>query len=103
MSRTKLFLENFFAYGFINVLNKIIPLLLLPVITRMLSDPSDFGIYDMYNLIIGFGSPLAMLGMYDAMFREFFEKDDQQYRYNVTSTANRIVLEIGRASCRERV
>lgn len=92
MSRIKLFLENFFAYGFINVLNKIIPLLLLPVITRMLTDPSDFGVYDMYNLIIGFGSPLAMLGMYDAMFREFFEKDDEQYRYNVTSTANRIVL-----------
>lgn len=92
MSRTKLFLENFFAYGFINVLNKIIPLLLLPVITRMLTDPSDFGVYDMYNLTIGFGTPLAMLGMYDAMFREFFEKDDEQYRYNVTSTANRIVL-----------
>jgi len=92
LSRTKLFLENFFAYGFINVLNKIIPILLLPVITRMLTDPSDFGVYDMYNLIIGFGSPLAMLGMYDAMFREFFEKDDEQYRYNVTSTANRIVL-----------
>lgn len=92
MSRTKLFLENFFAYGFINVLDKIIPLLLLPVVTRLLTDPSDFGVYDMYNLIIGFGSPLAMLGMYDAMFREFFEKDDEQYRYNVTSTANRIVL-----------
>ena len=92
MSRAKLFLENFFAYGFINVLNKVIPFLLLPVITRMLSDPSDFGVYDMYNTIVGFGSPLAMLGMYDAMFREYFEKDDQEYRYNVTTTANRIIM-----------
>lgn len=92
MSRTKLFLENFFAYGLINVLDKIIPLLLLPVITRLLTDPSDFGVYDMYNLIIGFGAPLAVLGMYDAMFREYFEKDDQEYRYNVTATANRIIL-----------
>jgi len=92
LSRTKLFLENFFAYGFINILNKIIPFLLLPVITRMLSDPSDYGVYDMYNTIIGFGSPLAMLGMYDAMFREYFEKEDQQYRFDVTSTANRIVM-----------
>ena len=99
MSRARLFLENFLAYGFINVLNKIIPLLLLPVITRMLTDPSDFGVYDMYNLIIGFGSPLAMLGMYDAMFREFFEKDDEQYRYNVTSTANRIVLVTSTLMC----
>lgn len=92
MSRTKLFLENFLAYGFINTLNKIIPFLLLPVITRMLSEPSDYGIYDMYNTIIGFGSPLAMLGMCDAMFREYFEKEDQQYKFDVTSTANRIVM-----------
>jgi O-antigen/teichoic acid export membrane protein len=92
MSRAKLFLENFFAYGLINVLDKIIPLLLLPVITRLLTNPSDFGVFDMYNLIIGFGTPLAVLGMYDAMFREYFEKDDQQYRYNVTATANRIIL-----------
>lgn len=92
MSRTKLLIENFLVYGAINVLNKVIPLLLLPVITRLLSDPSDFGVFDMYNLIISFGSPLAMLGIYDAMFREYFEKDEQQYRYNVTTTANRIIL-----------
>lgn len=92
MSRAKLLIENFLAYGAINVLNKVIPLLLLPVITRLLSDPSDFGVFDMYNLIISFGSPLAMLGIYDAMFREYFEKDEQQYRYNVTTTANRIIL-----------
>lgn len=92
MSRSKLLIENFLAYGAINVLNKIIPLLLLPVITRLLSDSSDFGVYDMYNLIVNFGSPLAMLGIYDAMFREYFEKDDQQYRYNVTVAANRMVL-----------
>lgn len=92
MNRAKLFIENFFAYGFIQVLNKIIPFLLLPVITRLLKDPSDFGVYDMYNLIIGFGSPLVMLGMYDAMFREYFEKDDQEYQHNVTTTAQRIVL-----------
>lgn len=92
MKRVKLFVENFLAYGAINILNKIIPLLLLPVITRMLADPSDFGIYDMYNTIIGFATPLIMLGIYDAMFREFFEKNDVQYRYDVTSTANRIVM-----------
>lgn len=91
-SRAKLLIENFFAYGSINVINKIIPLLLLPVITRLLKDPSDYGVFDMYQLIVSFGSPLAMLGLYDAMFREYFEKDDQEYKYNVTSTANRIIL-----------
>lgn len=92
MKRIKLFLENFLAYGFINIINKFIPFLLLPVITRLLNDPSDFGVYDMYNTIIGFASPLILLGMYDAMFREYFEKENIQYRYNVTATANRIVL-----------
>lgn len=99
MNRTKLFIENFFAYGFINILDKIIPVLLLPVITRLLVNPSDFGVYDMYNLIVGFGSPLAMLGMYDAMFREYFEKDSQQYRYNVTSTANHIIMITSSITC----
>lgn len=92
MSRAKLFLENFFAYGFINVLNKIVPLLLLPVVTRLLPDTSAFGIFDMFNVIVGFAAPLAVLGLYDAMFREFFEKEDQQYKYDVTTTAQRIIL-----------
>lgn len=92
MSRAKLFIENFFVYGFINVLNKIIPLLLLPVITRLMPDPSDFGVFTMFTLIIGFGTPLAVLGLYDAMFREYFEKEDQDYRYRVTTTAQRLVL-----------
>lgn len=92
MSRRKLFFENVFAYGFINVLNKIIPFLLLPVITRMLPNSSDFGIYSMYTTIIGFGTPLAVLGLYDAMFREYFEKEDLQYKYDVTTTTQRIII-----------
>ncbi len=90
--RAKLLIENFFAYGSINVINKIIPLILLPVITRLLTNPSDYGVFDMYNLIVSFGSSLAILGIYDAMFREYFEKDEQEYKYNVTCTANRIIL-----------
>lgn len=92
MSRRKLFIENIFAYGFINILNKIVPFLLLPVITRMLPDASDFGVYSMYTSIVGLGTPLAVLGLYDAMFRQYFENDDQQYRYDVTTTTQRIIL-----------
>jgi O-antigen/teichoic acid export membrane protein len=92
LSRAKLFIENFFAYGFINILNKIVPLLLLPVVTRLLPDTSAFGIFDMFSVIVGFATPLAILGLYDAMFREFFEKDDQQYKYDVTTTTQRIIL-----------
>jgi O-antigen/teichoic acid export membrane protein len=91
MSRKKLFFENIFAYGFIDVLSKILPFILLPVITRMLS-PTEFGVYNLYNLLVGFGMPLAMLGLYVAMFREYFEKEDQQYKYDVTTTTLRIIL-----------
>lgn len=92
MNRKKLFIENIFAYGFISVLNKTVPFILLPVVTRMLPNTSDFGVYSMYTTIIGFGAPLAILGLYDAMFREFFEKDDLEYRFDVTTTTQRIIM-----------
>lgn len=92
MSRRKLFIENIFAYGLINLLDKIIPFLLLPIITRILPNASDYGLYNMFSLLVGFGTPFAVLGLYDAMFRQYFEKDDQQYKYDVTTTAQRIIL-----------
>ena len=66
--------------------------MLLPVITRMLPNTSDFGIYNMFSLLVGFGTPFAILGLYDAMFRLYFEKEDQQYRYDITTTTQRIIL-----------
>lgn len=92
MSRKKLFIENIFAYGFINILNLIVPFLLLPVITRMLPNTSDYGVYNMFSLLVGFGIPMAVLGLYDAMFKQYFEKEDKQYRYDVTTTTQRIVF-----------
>ena len=92
MGRFRLFIENFLAYGFINILNKIVPLLMLPIVTRMLPDTGEFGRFDLFNMIINFGSSFAVLGVYDAMFREYFEKEDLQYKMKVTSTGMRIVL-----------
>ncbi len=46
----------------------------------------------MFNTLVSFGSSLAALGMYDATFREYFEKEDPLYRKKVTSNALRIVL-----------
>jgi len=91
-SRKKLFIENFLAYGAINALDKIVPLVMLPIVTRFLKNTADYGRFEMFNTIVGFGSSFAILGMYDAMFREYFEKDDTKYRSLVTSTALRIVL-----------
>ena len=92
-NKLKLFLENFMFYGGLSMLQKALPFIILPIITRLLVDPSAYGIADMFNLIISFGSALAVLGIYDAIFREFFEeKDNKEYQKKVTSTGMNIVL-----------
>jgi O-antigen/teichoic acid export membrane protein len=92
LNRVKLFAENFFAYGFISVLNRVIPFLLLPVIARLLPDTTDFGLYDMYCVIIYFGTSFVFLGIYQSMFREYFEVEDRAYKYSVVHTAFRIII-----------
>lgn len=87
MNRLKLFLENFLIYGLGSVLSKAVPLLMLPVITRLMPDTFYFGLNDMSGVIISFGSALAIMGMYDAMFRMFFDKEDQDYRKSICSSA----------------
>ena len=87
MNRTKLFVENFYLFGIINMLHKIIPIIILPILTRLLPDPTDFGVFEIFNVISGIVCVVAMMGFYSAIFREYFEKEDQTYKYNVTSTA----------------
>ena len=90
-SRAKLFIENFFIYGVGNVLTKIVPFLMLPVLTRLITDPAVFGVYDIYNIIIQFATPLAVLGSYDAMFRLFFDDSDPHFQKQVCSSSLAIV------------
>lgn len=92
-NKLKLFLENFIFYGGISMLQKALPFVTLPIITKLLPDSKNYGISDMFNLIISFGSAIAILGMYDAIFREYFEKkEDVEYKKTVTSTGLGIVL-----------
>ena len=86
MNKFKLFIENFLVYGLGGVISKIIPLIMIPIITRIMPNSTYFGISDMSNTIISFASALAILGMYDAMYRIFFDKDDEEYKKNVCST-----------------
>lgn len=86
MSKLKLFLENFFVYGLGGVMSKIVPLIMVPIVTRLMPDSSYFGISDLSNTIVSFGSALAIMGMYDAMYRMFFEKEDLEFRKEICST-----------------
>ena len=85
-SKIKLFVENFLVYGLGGVISKIIPIIMLPIIARLMPDTANFGIADLANTATSFGCALAVIGMYDAMYRLFFEKDSEAYKKEVCST-----------------
>ena len=87
MNKFKLFINNFLIYGLGGIIGKIIPLIMVPIVTRILPSTDYFGISDMSNTILSIGSALAVMGMYDAMFRMFFEKEDERAKKEICSTA----------------
>lgn len=86
MNKLKLFVENFLIYGIGGVISKIIPFVMIPIITRIMPTTEYYGISDMSNTLVNFGSALAVMGMYDAMYRMFFEKDDENFKKDICST-----------------
>lgn len=92
MSRKKLLINNIIAFGGINLLNKLFPLLLLPLLTRIITDPSIFGAYDVYLIIVSFGASIANLGLYDIVFRGYFETESIIKRKLIISTGFNIIL-----------
>lgn len=87
MQKLKLFVHNFLIYGMGGAISGVIPLMMLPVVTRIMPSTEYFGISDLSNTIVQFGSAIAVFGMYDAMYRMFFEKDDVGFQKKVCSTA----------------
>ena len=87
MSKLKLFIENFLVYGFGGITTKVIPLIMVPIITRLMPDASYYGINDMTSTLVNVTGYLCVLGMYDATFRLFFEKDEVDYKKSICSTA----------------
>ena len=89
----KFFIENMLFYGGLTMLTKALPLITLPIITRLLPNTSSYGMADMFNIITSFGTAIAIMGMYDAIFREFFEdKENIEYQKKVTSTGLNLVI-----------
>lgn len=74
------------------VISKIIPLIMVPIVTRLMPDSSYYGISDLSNTVLSFGSALAVMGMYDAMYRMFFEKNDIEYKKEICSTAIAVTI-----------
>lgn len=87
MGKLKLFIENFLIYGLGGIISKIIPLIMVPIVTRLIPDTKYFGISDLSGTVVSFASAIAIMGMYDAMYRMFFEQDEEEYKKNICSTA----------------
>ena len=87
MNKLKLFVENFLVYGLGGIISKLIPLIMVPIVTRIMPSTDYYGISDLSNTVVQFGSAIAIMGMYDAMYRMFFEKDEEEYKRTVCSTA----------------
>ena len=87
MNKFKLFVENFLVYGLGGIISKIVPLIMVPIVTRLMPTTEYYGISDLSNTVVQFGSAIAVMGMYDAMYRMFFEKEDDEYKKSVCSTA----------------
>lgn len=86
MKKAKLLIENILVYGLGGVISKIIPFIMLPIVTRMMPNSSYYGLNDLFNTIASFAGAVAMMGMYDAMYRMFFEKEEESYKKDICST-----------------
>ena len=85
--RTKLFLDNFLVYGLGGMISKFIPMIMLPIITRLYPSSEYIGLNDLSQTFISFAQALAVCGMYDAMFRIFFDYKELEDQKKVCSTA----------------
>lgn len=86
-SRGKLFIENFLIYGLGGAISKLVPLIMLPILTRLYPNAEYIGLNDLSNTFISFASALAVCGMYDAMFRLFFDDKKLENQKMICSTS----------------
>ncbi|MBS4069008.1 MAG: oligosaccharide flippase family protein [Sulfurimonas sp.] len=62
------------VYTVANVLNKALPFLMIPVLTRYLT-PAEYGTLAMVTVLIGFIGPFTGLNISGAVHRKFYERD----------------------------
>ena len=87
MSRIKLFLENMLIYGLSGIVSGLIPYVMLPFLAKIMPDSSYMGIYDVSTSMTSLLMTFSIFGMYDAMFRLFFDGEDDEHRRRVCSSA----------------
>lgn len=73
-----------------NLLNRAVPFLLLPILTRFLS-PAEFGLVTMFTMVVTLALPLTGLNTDGAIAREYFDRSDTFPRYVTTCIALLVV------------
>lgn len=87
ISKSSLLIENILIFGVGGVIGRIIPLIMVPIITRLLPDASYYGVNDLVDAIVQLGCALAVFGMYEALYRIYFDKKDKDFKIKCCSTA----------------
>ena len=87
MKKGRILIENIVVYGFGGIIGRIIPLIMVPIITRLLPNTSYYGIADLTDTIVQLGCAFAVFGMFDALYRMFFENEDISSQKECCNTA----------------
>lgn len=72
------------VYSLTNILNQAIPMLMLPIMTRYLSN-TEYGIVSMYGILVNIVAPFTGLSIHGAISRQYYEGekiDISVYIYN---------------------
>lgn len=87
MKRSKLLIDNILFFGGLKLFSSLAPLLILPFIVTLLNGAEDLGKYDMFMIIASLLSSLTLLGMNDAVFREFHSENTSSNQSEIFSSA----------------
>ena len=83
---SKLLAKHSIVYGFGNMLNNLAAFLLLPIYTRYLT-PNDYGVKELVALSTQIISILLATAISSAMYRFYFEYEDEKNRNEVLSSS----------------
>ena len=75
MSQTKSLLQNAAVYTFTNILNALIPFLLLPILTRVLL-PADYGVLAMFTATLAILGAFTGLSVHGAVNVRFVDREE---------------------------
>lgn len=79
MNKKKLLFDNFIIYGVGTVLCNLIPFIMIPVLVRIIPDSAYyFGINDLFNTLVSLMAVFGLAGLYDALFRLFFDYNNSE-------------------------